>query len=205
MDHSGKLISWNLTKGFGFVQPKYGGKDIFVHISDFLDASNTPQAGQAVTFTLSTDGAGRPCGKNVARLNDRKPTAHSHFSGNLSVALAILFTFAVSYSALRLKMPIAILWLYLAINCLTFTLYITDKAAAKSGAWRTQERSLHMLALLGGWPGAAFAQQIFQHKTKKLGFRFVYWLTVLLNIAGFWWLLTPNGQAFLAWLVGAIG
>ena len=45
---------------------------------------------------------------------------------------------------------------------------------AQLGAWRTQESTLHMLALTGGWPGAALAQQIFRHKSSKKTFRRVF-------------------------------
>jgi len=35
-----------------------------------------------------------------------------------------------------------------------------DKSAAQRNAWRTPEGTLHMLSLVGGWPGAMIAQQI---------------------------------------------
>ncbi|BFM13661.1 cold shock and DUF1294 domain-containing protein [Simiduia litorea] len=201
MKHTGKLISWNLDKGFGFVEPKYGGRDIFVHISDFIDTTHSPEVGQTVNFSLATDSAGRTCGKKVRREHDRLPAAHSHLSGNISVVLAILFTLVVSYSVLSLRMPAVLLWYYLAINSLTFIWYLSDKAAAQKGQWRIKESRLHLMALLGGWPGATFAQQIFRHKSKKLSFRMVYWLTILLNILGFYWLQTPDGQILLLTLL----
>ena len=34
----------------------------------------------------------------------------------------------------------------------------------------TPERTLHLLALLGGWPGAILARRRFRHKTMKVPF-----------------------------------
>jgi uncharacterized membrane protein YsdA (DUF1294 family) len=44
------------------------------------------------------------------------------------------------------------------------------------------EKTLHMMALAGGWPGAWLAQKMFRHKTSKKEFQVVFWLTVVLNI-----------------------
>jgi uncharacterized membrane protein YsdA (DUF1294 family) len=74
-------------------------------------------------------------------------------------------------------------------------MYALDKSAAKNGAWRTQESTLHLLSLAGGWPGALIAQQKLRHKSKKQTFRAVFWVTVLLNCGAFAWLFTPNGSA----------
>jgi len=49
-----------------------------------------------------------------------------------------------------------------------------SKSAARKGAWRTQESTLHLLSLVGGWPGALVAQQKLRHKSKKQSFRFVF-------------------------------
>jgi len=57
-----------------------------------------------------------------------------------------------------------------------------------------------MLALLGGWPGAWFAQRRLRHKSRKQPFRAVFWITVLLNLAALSYLFSPAG----AWLVEAI-
>ncbi len=42
-----------------------------------------------------------------------------------------------------------------------------DKRAAARGGWRTPESTLHLLELLGGWPGSFASQRLFRHKTAK--------------------------------------
>jgi len=71
----------------------------------------------------------------------------------------------------------------LLINAITFISYGMDKRAAIKGKRRTRERTLHILALLGGSPGAFIAQKTFRHKTFKRSFRLVYWMIVVLQIA----------------------
>ncbi|MEZ5545489.1 MAG: DUF1294 domain-containing protein [Lysobacteraceae bacterium] len=70
---------------------------------------------------------------------------------------------------------------------MSYAMYALDKAAAGRDARRTSENSLHLADLLGGWPGALIAQQKFRHKTIKQPFQVVFWITVILNIAGAWW------------------
>jgi uncharacterized membrane protein YsdA (DUF1294 family) len=73
---------------------------------------------------------------------------------------------------------------YIGMSLITFATYAMDKAAARAGRWRTSEVSLHLLALACGWPGALLAQQWLRHKSAKQPFRAVFWLTVILNLAG---------------------
>ena len=65
----------------------------------------------------------------------------------------------------------------------TFAAYAADKRAAKRGAWRTPESTLHTLELLCGWPGAWLAQRLLRHKSVKTSFRIVFFLMVVLNLA----------------------
>ena len=87
-----------------------------------------------------------------------------------------------------------VLFTYLGASILTFLTYMFDKSAARSNQWRTPERTLHLLGLIGGWPGALIAQKLLRHKTKKLSFRVVFWTTVLLNCSGLVWLLSYSGS-----------
>ncbi len=70
---------------------------------------------------------------------------------------------------------------YGAMSVLTATIYFIDKRLAVRGARRIPERSLHTLELLGGWPGALMAQQIFRHKRSKPSFYLVSWLVAVLH------------------------
>lgn len=68
------------------------------------------------------------------------------------------------------------------MSALTFCTYAVDKFKAKRGMWRVPERTLHLLELCCGWPGAWAAQRLFRHKSIKRSFRIVFWLMVLLNL-----------------------
>ena len=68
---------------------------------------------------------------------------------------------------------------YPLASLVTVLLYWQDKHQARSQAWRTPEKILHASELLGGWPGALVAQQLFRHKTRKLSYQLVFWGIVL--------------------------
>lgn len=61
-------VKWfNATKGFGFIQPDGGAKDVFVHISAVERSGLTGLAdGQKVTFDLQTSRDGRESASNLA-------------------------------------------------------------------------------------------------------------------------------------------
>ncbi len=80
-------------------------------------------------------------------------------------------TLAVGYAAL-----------VVALSPVSFCAYALDKRAANRGRWRTAERTLHLLDLLGGWPGGVIAQQTLRHKSHKRSFRMILGLTIALHI-----------------------
>ena len=96
------------------------------------------------------------------------------------------------------RVPVAVGLAYLALSALTFAVYAADKAAARANRWRISERTLHLLSLAGGWPGALAAQEWLRHKSIKPGFRAVFWATVALNVAAFLMLCSPDGGTLLA-------
>ena len=67
--------------------------------------------------------------------------------------------------------------------------YWLDKRAAAKGRWRTREKTLHLLALAGGWPGALLAQRWLRHKTRKRAFQAITWLIVALHVVGWGFVL----------------
>lgn len=125
----------------------------------------------------------------------RKQTINALFiaAGFLLLVLALCF-FA--------DLPFVVLVFYLLASFLSFVLYFLDKASAKKGNWRTPENKLHLVSLVGGWPGALFAQQLLRHKTVKAEFRLVFWLTVIINIGALIYLLSPYGENHRAQLNG---
>ena len=75
------------------------------------------------------------------------------------------------------------LCLAFVMSVLCFAAYGLDKRRAANGSRRIPEQTLHILALLGGWPGALLGQRQFRHKTKKLSFLIVFWCVVVLHVA----------------------
>jgi CspA family cold shock protein len=63
-------VKWfNATKGFGFIQPDDGGKDVFVHITQVQRAGlDTLSDGQKVEFDLETRRDGRVAAANLRAL-----------------------------------------------------------------------------------------------------------------------------------------
>lgn len=80
----------------------------------------------------------------------------------------------------------------LAVSLIAFVLYGWDKRQARLERRRISEKTLHRLAIFGGWPGSILGQRYFRHKTEKVGFRlkaglilFVHFLIVLYALRNF--------------------
>ncbi|MCA2411517.1 DUF1294 domain-containing protein [Rhizobium leguminosarum bv. viciae 248] len=72
-------------------------------------------------------------------------------------------------------------FLFLALNLLVFSIYLRDKQAARQGQRRISERTLLLLALIGGSLGAVAAQQLLRHKTRKEPFRSILAAILILH------------------------
>lgn len=126
-----------------------------------------------------------------------KTDAPSQFAASIAPIFYAVLVGAVLFRLI----PVEALYLYLATGLVTFLLYAKDKSAAQAGGWRTPESQLHLLSLIGGWPGAYYAQQTLRHKSAKREFQQVYWATVVINIAAFAWLFTQQGSRLLTGLL----
>jgi uncharacterized membrane protein YsdA (DUF1294 family) len=91
--------------------------------------------------------------------------------------------FLIALAALATVGWLEMSWLalYYGASILTYCIYSRDKTAARNAGRRTPESTLHLMSLVGGWPGALIAQVLLRHKTSKPSFLFGYWFTVIIN------------------------
>lgn len=198
---NGKITTWNDDKGFGFITPSVGGKQVFVHIKSFDNRNQRPDLNDSVTYTVSTDGNGRPCAINVNLKGQRLVGRRKNSNDLLFFIMPVLFLLIVGVFVLLDNIPPIVLAFYIACSLLAFTIYLGDKLAAQKGGWRTPESTLHLVSLVGGWPGALVAQRIFRHKSNKQSFLNIFWVTVFFNCGVFIWMLTPQGSIVLGTLI----
>ena len=243
----GRVVRWNDARGFGFIRPDDGGKDVFLHIS-CMAGLGPPPVGSRWVFSAAADpkgrglrvleaapaaGVGEPSriGSSSLAASGAQPTSlqrprssrhgrrRGHQGGHATsrrvtrrdqplrapplnpttwlVAAATLFCLvAVS---VRFATTGWVLALYPLMSLVAYLMYARDKLSAIRGQWRVPESSLHLIELLGGWPGAYLAQQMMRHKTAKGSYQAVYWLIVLLHVAtATLWLAAPGFVSALA-------
>ncbi|AKJ30833.1 DUF1294 domain-containing protein [Caldimonas brevitalea] len=107
-------------------------------------------------------------------------------------SIAILVFVAIYLAvALTWSVPSWLMVVYLAASFACFVTYALDKEAARAGRRRVPERTLHLMSLAGGWPGALLAQQWLRHKSSKPSFQVRFWATVAFNVLAFVLLNSP--------------
>lgn len=204
MRHQGKITTWKDDQGFGFITPNLGGPEVFAHIKSFTKRQQRPEVGQIVTYEQVRDARSRLQATRIDFVGSSRKTRATKATGpsRLPLAIAGIFLAFVALSALTGKLPLAVLGLYAGASAAAFIAYAADKSAARDDRWRTKENTLHLLALIGGWPGALVAQNRLRHKTSKASFLAVFWTTVLLNCGALGLLSRPAGASALKALLG---
>lgn len=193
---TGTVHSWNIEKAFGFIKLEKQGKDLFFHINDYNRKFKDPEIGLKVIYIVSQDDKGRNCAINVSPKAGHKKNTKATKQLKFALILSFIFISMLGILISLQRLPIQILYVYLAMSLFTFLLYFKDKRAAQKGNWRTPESSLHVCSLLCGWPGALIAQAKLRHKSSKTYFKVFLWFTILLNCFALAWLLTPAGFSY---------
>ena len=175
----GSLVSWNSERGFGFIKPKSGGRDVFVHVLDLQFKGRNPLIGNTIFYDITkrSDGKYRAINAYVIGEKHHKSIIYTIIIGFCFIFTAIPFILSL-YIANITYYPLV---LYSLLSFVCFFVYVYDKQMAIRGGWRIQESRLHWLEFIGGWPGALIAQMIIGHKNSKVTFQFIFWAIVLLH------------------------
>lgn len=67
MQHTGILRSWNDDRGFGFIAPTQGGREVFVHIRAFGNDGTRPTVGERLSYEIGPGKDGKPQALRVVR------------------------------------------------------------------------------------------------------------------------------------------
>jgi len=203
MSSTGCIEKWNDDRGFGFIAPTGGGDDVFVHISALSDRSRRPVEGDRVRYDVGRDARGRTQARGVAFVGEPEDGARTQFPLDIRTGLIAAFVAILVAAWLAGGFPALVLLIYSVASAVAFGMYAMDKKAAREDRWRIAESSMHLIALVGGWPGALLAQRAFRHKTRKPGFQIVFRLTVLINCGALAWLITSGDVEEVLAKIGA--
>ena len=69
------------------------------------------------------------------------------------------------------------------MSVIAFIAYGRDKRLAKSGSWRTPERTLLLLSACFCGIGAFIGMRVYRHKTQHTSFKIIVPLTMILQLA----------------------
>jgi cold shock CspA family protein len=88
--HTGILRNWDEERGFGFIAPTQGGREVFVHVSAWPRGGGRPVEGETLSYHLGPGKDGRPQALEVHRQAFGQPKAprprrHEHTRPRASI------------------------------------------------------------------------------------------------------------------------
>ena len=205
MRHWGKISKWDDERGFGFISSRKGGDSVFFHISSLQRRDRRPSVNEPVSYTVALDSQGRAQANDIRFVGSNSALAMPQIPRpGIAVPLGLALSFLVVLAALAGAGWLEMSWLvlYLGASLITYSCYSSDKTAALNARRRTPESTLHIMSLIGGWPGALIAQVLLRHKTRKPSFLIGYWFTVIVNCIALG-VIVGKGVAPLKVLLGA--
>lgn len=101
----GVLKTWKEDRGFGFIKPDDGGKDIFIHISALNGVSRRPTTGDIIYYQIAKDNRGKYKAINaqiegVSLTEDSLQPNHSK-KWLIVITVVLLITIAVAVLAYK--------------------------------------------------------------------------------------------------------
>lgn len=184
----GVVVMFDAERGFGFIRPVNapgpGDRDVYVHIRN-VEGRRVLHAGQIVNYYLTRTDRGLAAIK--VQPGSLLGIPHLRFT-LIGIGSALLL---VGLAAALDRPASLLLWIGLWIGALslaTVGLYGWDKAQSKGDGARVPEVVLHLVAVLGGTPGALLAMRMFRHKISKQRFQAIFWIIVAAQLGGvlFW-------------------
>jgi uncharacterized membrane protein YsdA (DUF1294 family)/cold shock CspA family protein len=169
MSLKGRIAEWSQERGFGYLE--YEGKRVFLHWREFKEHHKRPEVDDVILFTLGEDKQGRACAKEAMHANDGGRLRGVHLL--ILLALLALPTIAVARTQ-RPRPGWGLAAWFLLASALTYWRYHSDKRKARAKEWRVAESTLHIMEIMGGWPGAFLAQRILRHKASKGSYQFIF-------------------------------
>ena len=96
MRTQGKITAWNAGEGYGYITPATGAKQVWVHVTGFVDRTRPPEVGQIVTFSMHIDDDGKPCAEEVSRPGDKMIDDRDAGKGSWSFTKVLLFVLVLA-------------------------------------------------------------------------------------------------------------
>jgi len=97
----GVLKTWKEDRGFGFIKPDDGGKDIFIHISALKGVSRRPITGDVIYYQIAKDNRGKYKAVNaqiegISIEEDKSRDTSSSKKWTIAIVVGLLIIIAIA-------------------------------------------------------------------------------------------------------------